>query len=82
MIVLYEVDKKQYHYYTEKTFSNLNYTSAGNLQIFKLPIKNWMYFVHVPDWFYSVFSVAQSHPTLEDFLTYECLSTGNSTVVL
>ena len=80
MIVLYEVDKKQYHYYTEKTFSNLNYTSAGNLQIFKLPIKNWMYFVD--DWFFDIKKKFQLHPTLEDFLTYECLSTGNSTVVL
>jgi hypothetical protein len=46
LIIFHEVDKKRYHYYTEKSFSlssNLTFTAVGELQIFYLPMKSFDY---------------------------------------
>jgi len=59
LIVLYEAEKKFYHYYTERTFKTVTHTFVENLQIFYLPMKNYQ------PYFYS-------HDPKE-LLTYECI---------
>jgi hypothetical protein len=70
LIVLFEVDKQQYHYYTERSFSRLDFTYTGKLQIFYLPMKNYDYEIYT-----NIFVEFLNIKT--KLLDYECLETTN-----